>query len=448
MRGIKLRNIFVSFFSIAAVLLSVVCGPAREGTSRCFAAQEEKTESPSLEADRKVILPADEHTNIRIATWYDEYNLQHLKAYLAKEFPNYDFEFVFIGKSNYEPIMDDQLSFKGAPDILYVDQEMTRKHAITGYFADVTEEAQQFSPEAKVKFGYGNRVYAVPNTSQYLCIFYNKKIFERYDLNIPTDMDSFISVCDYIRLVKGMKPLSVSLKNMYDVSDLFLGVIASSYLTTDRGEGFGGRLQYGRTTFTNEFSDYLDDWNKLIAHNVLNKKMYTLDKQNAIEEFAGEECAMICGGPDTFNAITRINPDIEIGTMPFFGSRGKKKAIIGGCDCGFAVNKNSIYLDQAKEVVAALGSFSGQMALWKDRPGSQTYLKDTAFVNDDAFGGIEEMIVSGQSFTPWMDWGDDLNREPRRRLGIELQKALLGEQPVKAALKSVDIVVEEILGQG
>ncbi|WP_024866018.1 ABC transporter substrate-binding protein [Butyrivibrio sp. FCS014] len=449
MRGRKLKNIFVSFFTIAAVLTSTFCGPAHEGTSRCFAAQEEgeEPETPSFEAAPKVILPEDEHITIRIATWYDEYNLQHLKAYLANEFPNYDFEFVFIGKSNYEPIMDDQLSFKGAPDILYVDQEMTRKHAITGYFADLTDETEQFSSEAKVMFGYGNRVYAVPNTSQYTCIFYNKKIFEKYALNIPTDLDSFISTCDYIRLVKGMKPLSISLKNMYDVSDLFLGVIAASYLTTDRGSGFGGRLQYGRTTFTDEFGEYLDDWNKLISHNVLDKKMYTMDKQNAIEEFAGEECAMICGGPDTYNAITRMNPDIEVGTMPFFGSRGKKRAIIGGCDCGFAVNKNSLHLDQAKEVVGALGSYSGQTALWEDRPGSQTYLKDTAFINRENFDELEEMIESGQAFTPWMQWGDDLNREPRRRLGIELQKSLLGEQSVKAALRIVDTVVAEILEQ-
>ena len=155
MRGKRLRNIFVSIFCIAFIRTSAFGGPGQGGTSRTFAAQEEGIIPENTAAFDKPSTPDEdkELTHIRIATWYDEYNLQHLKAYLAETFPDYEFEFVFVDRSNYEPIMDDQLSYKGAPDILYVDQEMTRKHAITGYFADLTDETEDFSLEAKVAFG-------------------------------------------------------------------------------------------------------------------------------------------------------------------------------------------------------------------------------------------------------------------------------------------------------
>ena len=450
MRGKRLRNIFVSIFSIAFILTSAFGGPVQVGTSRCYAAQEEEEAPDSEAAFQKPSNPdgTREKTLIRIATWYDEYNLQHLKAYLAATFPEYEFKFEFIDKSNYEPIMDDQLSYKGAPDILYVDQEMTRKHAITGYFADLTDETEGFTQEARVSFGYGNRVYAVPNTAQFTCIFYNRRMFAKYGVHTPTDLDSFISACDYLRLVKGVKPLSISLKNGYDTGDLFLGLMAADYFNTDRGSGFGGRLQYGRTTFSSELGVYTNDWEKLLSHNVINKKMYTLDKKNAIEAFAAEECAMICGGPDTYNAITRMNPYLKVGTMPFFGSRGNKVAIIGGCDCGFAVNKFSQNLHEAKVVVASLGSVKGQTALWNDRPGSQTYLEGVNFINDKAFDGLSKTLKDGHAFIPWMQWGDDLNREPRRKLGLELQKVLMGTQSTEDALENVDAVVKEILEEG
>ena len=433
-----------------AILTSALGGPICNGASRCYAAQEDGAPetTASFQKPAKTVFEDSQTKTIRIATWYNEYDLGHLKAYLASTFPDYVFEYEYIDKSNYEPIMDDKLSFKGAPDILFVDQEMARKHAITGYIADITDVCQDFVPKAKVQFGYGNSVYAVPNTSQFICIYYNKEMFEEYGVRLPTDLDSFISVCDYLRLVKGMKPLSISFKNPYDVCDLFLAYMAADYFNTDRGAGFGGRLQYGRTTFTEELTPFIDDWEKLISHKIIDRKMYTLDKKNSIEEFAAGECAMICGGPDTYNAIIRLNPDIKVGTMPFYGSSGKKRAIIGGCDCGFAVNKFSMNFTEAKEVVASLGTFKGQLALWRDRPGSQTYLKDTTFVNDDAFDGIKGVLYENLTYIPWMEWGDELNREPRRRLGLELQKAILGNQSYEEVLENVDNVVSQILEDG
>ena len=76
---------------------------------------------------------------------------------------------------------------------------------------------------------------------------------------------------------------------------------------------------------------------------------------------------------------------MNIGTLPFFGRNGK--AIIGGCDVGFALNSNSLHMDEAKEILVALADRKGQKALWKDRPGSQTYLKRVSFRNEKIFDG-------------------------------------------------------------
>ena len=444
MKSRKLRKIFVSIFSSVAVLTGALSGFIPTKANLSFGADNQevhvlKTSDPAQNSDE-----SDESTVIRIATWYTEDNLTNLKAYLAGEFPNYTFKFEYVGKSNYEPIMDAKLSYKGAPDIIYVDQEMAEKHAKTGYIANLSDITEKFNKEAKMSFGYGNAVYAVPNTSDLECIFYNKDMFSAKGARVPTDFSTFIGACDYFRVVRKIRPLAASLKDPYGFANSALGVLSASYFSTDRGSGFGGRLQYGRTTFSEEIRPYMKDWETLIEHKVLTADMYTIDGKRAIEEFVSEEAAMIVGTPETYVAIREARPEMNIGTLPYYGTEGEGMAIIGGCDLGFALNSNAMNYDKAKEVLASLARVNGQEALWKDRPGSQTYLDDTAFNVDEAFKGIEVCYKKGLVFTPWMDWGQDLNRQVHYSFGRELQKVLLKREKLEEALENVDKLVIEI----
>ena len=444
MKSRKLRKIFVSIFSSVAVLTGALSGFIPTEANLSFGADNQevhvlKTSDPAQNSDE-----SDESTVIRIATWYTEDNLTNLKAYLAGEFPNYTFKFEYVGKSNYEPIMDAKLSYKGAPDIIYVDQEMAEKHAKTGYIANLSDITEKFNKEAKMSFGYGNAVYAVPNTSDLECIFYNKDMFSAKGARVPTDFSTFIGACDYFRVVRKIRPLAASLKDPYSFANSALGIVSANYFSTDRGSGFGGRLQYGRTTFSEEIRPYMKDWETLIEHKVLTADMYTADYKRAIEEFVSEEAAMIVGTPETYVAIREARPDMNIGTLPYFGTEGEGMAIIGGCDLGFALNSNAMNYDKAKEVLASLARVNGQEALWKDRPGSQTYLEGTAFNMDEAFKGIEVCYKKGLVFTPWMDWGQDLNRQVHYSFGRELQKVLLKREKLEEALENVDKLVNEI----
>ena len=445
MKSRKLRKIFVSVFSAVAVLTGALGGMIPTKASLSFGA--ENPETHVLVGTDSIYNPDAEETVIRIGTWYTEDNLTNLKAYLAKEFPNYKFEFEYVGKSNYEPIMDSKLSYKGAPDILYVNQEMAEKHAVTGYIANLTDITEKFNKEAKIAFGYGNAVYAVPNTSEFECIFYNKDMFDAKGAQVPTNFETFIGACDYFKVVRKIRPVTASLKDPYNFANSAMGVMAANYFCTDRGSGFGGRLQYGRTTFTEELLPYMDDWKALVDHGVFTPDMYAMDGKKAIEEFVAEEAAMIVGTPETYVAIREARPDMNVGTLPFYGSGsdGEGMAIIGGCDLGFALNSNSENFDKAKEVLASLSRVEGQEALWKDRPGSQTYLEDTSFEVDAAYKGIEKCYNEGLVFTPWMDWGMDLNRRVHYKFGRELQRVLLRRETLETAFKNVDDLVYEIL---
>ncbi len=444
MKSKRLRSIFISI----VFLLSFIMGALFEKFSQAglvFAASsDDETVKEDVTKDMDYILGQGK-TLIRIASWYQEYDLVNLKAYLANKFPDYSFEFVYVDKSNYESIMDAQLSYNGAPDIIYMDQEMVEKHAITRYIADVTDICEGFSDIAKKSFDYGNRVYALPNTAQFECIYYNKDIFEKNEIKTPNSFQSFLETCDKLRVEKKIRPVSLSLKEPLTLTDTALAIVAGNYFSTDRGRGFGGRLQYGRTTFSEELAPYFKDWQDLIQHKIITKDMYTTDQRTTIEKFAYGEAAMTVGGPETYNAIVRLNPDIEMGTLPFYSKTGKTKALIGGCDVGLALNANTIKMDEARKVLESLATKEGQQALWRDRPGSQTYLKGTQFENSEVYNGIKECITQELVYLPWSEWGIELNRPIRYQLGKELQQVVRGKQSIAKALSNVDKKVEDIL---
>ena len=447
MKGKRLRNIFISVIFLIILITGALSEKTFSEADLVFAASEEE------KADIKVVkeikglegILEQDRTIIRIASWYQECDLASLQAYLARQFPEYTFEYVYIDKSNYEPIIDAQLSYNGAPDIIFMDQEMVEKHARTRYIANVTDITVGFTEEAKRSFDYGNAIYAMPNTSQFECIYYNKDLFREKGVIVPYSFDTFIGSCDNLRIVKKITPLAVSLKNPYALSNSVLAVVSADYFCTDRGSGFGGRLQYGRTTFTEECGPFMDEWEMLVEHKILTKEMYTIDNMTALEEFASGKAAMIIGGPETYNAIIRMRPDMNMGTLPFFGKRGRLKSMIGGCDVGLALNANSERYNEAKKVLTSLSSPAGQYALWQDRPGSQTYLKYTQFENSSVYAGLTECREQGLIFSPWMDWGFDLNGPIHYQLGTELQKVVLGKQTTEQALSKVDKRVNEIL---
>lgn len=441
MKSKSFRKIFLGVFFLIAILIGLPAVTDLLPAGRSFAAQSEDGRSDSGPG-------GDNRKAIRISTWYHDYDLTSLMAYLAKEFPEYTFEYIYIDKSNYESIIDSQLSCLGAPDIIFMDQEMVQKHAATGYIYNLTDICGPFNEDAWKAFGYGNAIYAVPNTSQFECIYYNKDLFRALGVDVPYSYQSFIGSCDRLREDYGIRPLAVSLKNPYALANSALAFAAADYMSVDRGSGFGARLQYGRTSFTNELSPFIHDWETLLEHEIFTKDMYTIDSRTAVEEFAGKEAAMIAGGPETYNAIIRLNPDMEIGTLPFFGTRGRLRAVIGGCDVGFAVNRNSPNRDTAVEILSSLTTLTGQRALWKDRPGSQTYLRDTYFTNESVYDGLTYCEEKGLVFAPWMDWGRELNGPIHYLLGTELQLVLLDKQTTAEAFDNVDKAVYRILKEG
>ena len=117
--------------------------------------------------------------------------------------------------------------------------------------------------------------------------------------------------------------------------------------------------------------------------------------------------------------------------------------LIGGCNCGFAVNKYCTNREIAENIVAELAKEEGQRVLWSDRLGSQTYLRGVSFSNPEEFDGIKAMVRAGRVFSPWNGWGK-YGSQIYVIFGEELQKVVTGERTLDVALQVIDNKISQI----
>ncbi|WP_175560343.1 ABC transporter substrate-binding protein [Butyrivibrio sp. YAB3001] len=433
MKKTKLKNIFSIFFCTMLVSTSVLSG--------CSRSEVHSNESASI-AGEETAVDNSETKNITVAGWYEPSCTRNLMAYLAEKFPDYSFEYQYISKTSYEPLIDSQLSSKTAPDIVMVSQSMAKKHGKSGYIEDLTKYCDDFTDEGRDAFLYEDVIYAIPSTTGYICIFYNKTILKENGQSIPTTFEGLLDLADYMEQI-GIKPMSSGLKDVERVADSAIAVLASGYLSTEEGKGFGTRIAEGETSFRKEIRPHMGKWQNLVIHHYYTKDMCLMDDRAAIDEFASEKSLMYCGDLEDYNLIKERNPDIKLGTMAFSSEMKLKPVLIGGCNCGFAVNSYSDKKNDAISIVADLATREGQEALWKDRKGSQTYLKNVKFDNPDEYDSLRPVVDSGRMFMPWNEWGKN-STEIYRAFGGELQKVILGERSMEIAFNVIDDEVRQI----
>ena len=87
----------------------------------------------------------DGKAKIRMTYWNSEDTVKTLLEYLKEEVPDVEIEFQFIDNSNYDTVVDTQLSAEEGPDIICESPGSALKHARLGYLAEVNDLGAKYS---------------------------------------------------------------------------------------------------------------------------------------------------------------------------------------------------------------------------------------------------------------------------------------------------------------
>ena len=384
----------------------------------------------------------DGTAKIRMTYWNSEDTVKSLLEYLKEEVPDVEIEFQFIDNSNYDTVVDTQLSAEEGPDIICESPASALKHAKLGYLAEVNDLGAKYSDAGTSVYSYDGNIYALPGISWFEGIYYNKQLFEDNDIEIPTTFDEYIAICKKFQEL-GIKPLAAGLKSWEPMLKNSMAFVTADYLSTDEGKSFGEDYRNGEASLDGTWNEYLETWSQMITEGIYTTDMTGTDHDQALEEFATGKAAMFCSGPWDLETITSKNPDLKIDMMPFNGTKASDGWLIGGPGCGFAVNESSKNKDAAKKVLEAISTVEGQEAFWQDNQGGSSYLDGAEFELPEAYASTAQTLAAGTVYCPWNEWGDAAGAH--ETYGTEMQSYLLGEQDISQTLKNVDTEVKELL---
>lgn len=383
-----------------------------------------------------------EKTKIRMTYWNSEDTVQALLDYLAENVPDVEIEYQFIDNSNYDTIVDTQLSAEEGPDIICESPGSALKHARLGYLEKLDDLGGKYSDAGTSVYSYDGSVYALPGISWFEGIYYNKTMFEENEIELPATFDEYIEVCKKFQ-EKDIIPLAVGLKSWEPMLKNSMAFVTAEYLSTEEGKAFGEKYRNGEATLDGTWNTYLEKWSEMIKEGVYTTDMTGIDHDQALEQFATGQAAMFCSGPWDLETIQSKNPDLVIDMMPFYGTEASDGWLIGGPGCGFAVNANSKNKEAAMKVVEALSTVEGQAALWENNQGGSSYLEGASFELPEVYAGASKALEAGNVYCPWNEWGTAA--PAHETYGTEMQSYLLEEQDLSTTLQNVDTAVAELL---
>lgn len=387
---------------------------------------------------------AEGKTVVRMTYWNSEDTVAAMLDYLAEAVPDVEIEYLFVDNSNYDTIVDTQLSAGEGPDIICESPGSALKHARLGYLAPLDDLGEKYSDAGTSVYYYDGSVYALPGISWFEGIFYNKRLFEENNIELPKTFDEYIAVCKKFQDL-GITPLAAGLKSWEPMLKNSMAFVAAEYLSTGEGKNFGSDYREGKVTLDGTWNPYLEKWSEMISEGIYTTDMTGVDHDQALEQFAMEDAAMFCSGPWDLDAIMAKNPDLQIDMMPFYGLNESAGWLIGGPGCGFAVNENSANKDAAMKVVAAISTVEGQTALWENNQGGSSYLEGAFFDLPEAYNSAEKALLAGNVYCPWNEWGTAA--PAHEEYGTQMQSYLLGTQDLSTTLQNVDAAVAELLSK-
>lgn len=437
----KKKLLGILLCSIMAISMLSGCGnkPAEE-TAGSGAGGEVKPEQTDV-ANEPADEPVTEKTKIRMTYWNNEDTVKTLLAYLAEAVPDVEIEFQFIDNSNYDTIVDTQLSAEEGPDIICESPGSALKHARLGYLTEVNDLGALYSDAGTRLYAYDGNIYALPGISWFEGCYFNKAMFEENNIALPTTFDEYIDVCKQFEAL-GITPLAAGLKSWEPMLKNSMAFVTAEYLSTPEGRNFCADYREGKVSLEGTWNPYLEKWSEMITEGVYLSDMTGIDHDQALDEFATGKAAMFCSGPWDLDTIKSKNPDLQIDMMPFFGTTASEGWLIGGPGCGFAVNASSKHQEAALKVLAAISTAEGQEAFWQDNQGGSSYLNGVSFELPEAYNSAAAALNAGHVYCPWNEWGGAISAH--ETYGTEMQAYLLG-QDLDTTLSNIDAAVAELL---
>lgn len=225
-----------------------------------------------------------------------------------------------------------------------------------GSWTDLTDEPfmKSFSAGVLDQFAYKGRQYAVPTgTTHETGVFYNKKMFQKYSLKVPTTWGELISVINVLKQ-HGETPFLIGGKDLWPAVLPGFGLVQSLYRdTTALDKGLWGGAEHLNSPTSTTLMTRLQT---IFANTA--KNWSGIDYSTVPSRFVAGEAAMVPDGSWEYPAIQTADPNFEFGYFPLPGAdeADANKYLASKLEFSLAIPASSKNQELAKKWLALYAS--------------------------------------------------------------------------------------------
>lgn len=262
--------------------------------------------------------------------------------------PGVEFEVTAVQTANFTTTLKTMIASGDIPDIIFGKPKETSDLVKAGHIADLSKAGflKNLSKDALPAVSIDGKVYGIPVDLQTIGVFYNKDVFAKYKLSVPTTWSQFIALADALK-AKGVAPFAHPYKDNWTV---FVDFYADEYVARQDAPTFYADIESGKAKFTGSkyFKDTLQRFLKRASYNAGDD--WGTDNSTAENNMAVGKAAMFINGNWSVGDFTKNFPKAKIGYFPIPAFEDAKKNLmpIGVDDCWMisAASKNRALVDK------------------------------------------------------------------------------------------------------
>lgn len=278
---------------------------------------------PQPEADR-------DRASITILT-YKNIPLSTLDGFHT-EYPDYEINIERYPKENYLAFLETKLTQEGSVDIIelpteayleYIEEDRLLPISSMALFTRIRQEALEYLQTLSGTSAY----YGVPYQSDYLGIWYNVSLFEKYGLEPPDSLEHFLEACRLFSQEK-ISPLAVGLADSDAANNLLSLLTAESFSSASQpataGTGFAG-------LDASACQEALQACYDMQEQRYLSEACFYMTNDQAFEAFLNSSYAMAVAPESSIAMINDgVLQQIDIGVCGFHISSGEAAGSVIG----------------------------------------------------------------------------------------------------------------------
>ncbi|BCJ99165.1 ABC transporter substrate-binding protein [Anaerocolumna chitinilytica] len=408
---------FAAIFMMFALMVTALAGCSQKsgntgttGTDTSATGNTAGTDTSATDASAKDITI----TMMLSGTQADnDFETEQLPKLVKEKFPNITLEVTKLPDDQYYTTLKTKLASGECPDIILVQPKYAGSNSViglaqSGYLLDLTglNALKLAGTSATDVMSYEGKTYAVSEGVSILGTYYNKDLFAKYNLSVPTNWDEFLKVCETLKS-NGVQPIVMGDKDSY-VMQFGLYQIAANTLYP-KNPSYDDQLRTGKTKFTDK-----DTWDKVLEmYNTLYEKGYIsntslgLGAAQAIQEFIDGKAAMTFDGSFNASALSAAGAvSFERGYFPLPGNAAGEQIYASMAPgAGPAIYSGTKYADECKQILEYW--FDGKSDLYKAFADTGRFVVTYGYgvdKNNPLFSSFMDLYNQGKAFY-WCNQG-------------------------------------------